>query len=194
MSQHPSQILPASFADPADENALLRASLIEAQRRIAELELLAETDPLTGLANERRFRAELERVAGQAARHGTPAALLSIDLRGLGAINARHGRFAGDTALNHVARLLASLIRSTDVLARVGGSRFALLLDHLDPDSAIDTGERLARCIAADPVDLGPLSVSVEAAVAATGILPGDSVEDVLQRAERNLERAKSEA
>ena len=193
MSQHPNQFLPAAAVDTAGENALLRATLAEAHRRIAELERLAEADPLTGLANLRRFRVELERVVGQASRHGTPASLLYIDLRGLRAINDRHGRFAGDAALKQVARLLAGLIRSTDVLARVGGDRFALILDHLDPDSAIDTGERLARCIASDPVDLGPSSVSVEAAVAATGILPGDSVEDVLLRADRNLARAKGD-
>jgi diguanylate cyclase (GGDEF)-like protein len=178
----------------ADENALLRASLAEARERLQEMEQSAYADPLTLLPNRRRFIRELERVVGQAGRHGTPAALLSIDLKGLDAINARHGHLGGDVALIHVARLLAGLIRSTDLLARIGGGEFALILDHLDHNSAIETGERLARCIAADPVDLGGAPVAVEAAIATTGILAGDSVDDVLLRAERNLARAKSGA
>jgi diguanylate cyclase (GGDEF)-like protein len=176
----------------ADENALLRASLAEARERLEEMEQAADGDALTDLPNRRRFVRELERVVGQAERHGTPAAVLYIDLCGLDAINARHGRLAGDAALIHVARSLSGLIRSTDLLARIGGDEFALILDYLDHDSAIETGERLARCIAADPVDLGGAAATVEAAIAATSILPGDNVEDVMLRADRNLARAKS--
>ena len=62
----------------------------------------------------------------------------------------------------HVARLLKSLIRASDVAARNGGGAFSLLLDHLDPDSALDTGERIARCIAAHPLDLGHAEVPLE--------------------------------
>ena len=192
MSQHSNRFTPDAPAGLHEENALLRASLAEAQQRIAELEQLAEADPLTGVANARRFRRELERVVGQAGRHGTPAAVLHIDVRGLKAINDSHGRFAGDAALRHVARLTAGLIRSTDVLARLDGDVFGLVLDHLDADSAIDTGERIARCIASDPVDLGPTSIRIEAAVAATGILAGDGVEEVQLRADRNLARVKN--
>lgn len=176
----------------ADENALLRASLAEARERLQELERSAENDALTGLPGRRRFVEALERAVGQAERHGTPAAILTIDLKGLAAINEGHGRLAGDTALIHVARLLTGLIRSTDLLARVAGGQFGLLLDHLDQNSAIETAERLARCIHGNPVDLGGAVVAAEAAIAVTGILSGDSVEEVLERADRNLARTKS--
>lgn len=175
----------------ADENALLRAALAEMRARIGELEDTAETDPLTGLANGRQFRAQLERAVGQAERHGTPAALLLIDLNGLRALNESHGQIAGDAALSHVARLLKELIRASDVAARTGGATFSLLLDHLDSDSAIDTGERIARCIAARPPDLGGTRVALGATVAVATILPGDRIDDVLRRAERNLERVR---
>src|SRR3954470_12439689 len=156
MSKHQTDFAAATEASLADENALLRASLQEARARSEARGASAESDPLTGLANGTRFERELERVTSQAGRHGTPAALLYIDLRGLKTINAQHGRFAGDAALSHVAKTINGLIRSTDLLARIGGDLFALILDHLDHDSAIDTAERLGRCIAADPVDLGP--------------------------------------
>ncbi|HEV2865542.1 MAG TPA: GGDEF domain-containing protein, partial [Allosphingosinicella sp.] len=105
----------------ADENALLRAALAETRARLGEVEAVSDVDALTGLANARELDRQLERAVSQAQRHGTPAALLSIDLRGLEAINQRHGRVAGDAALAHVGRLLKALIRTSDVAARVGG-------------------------------------------------------------------------
>ncbi|HEY0044235.1 MAG TPA: GGDEF domain-containing protein [Allosphingosinicella sp.] len=174
-----------------DENALLRAALADAQARLEALEAAAEADPLTGLPNARRFGIELDRAVGTAARHGTEAVLLSIDVKGLDAVNAAYGRIGGDTALRHVARLLSGLIRATDSLAHTGGGSFALILAHIDHNSAIDAAERLARCIAAEPADLGSARIRVEARIAATSILPGDSAEDVLRRAQANLARAK---
>ena len=174
----------------ADENALLRAALAETRARVGDLEEASDVDPVTGLPNERELGRQLDRVVSQAERHGTPGALISIDLKGLGQINARHGRIAGDAALAHVARLLKGLIRASDVAARTGGG-FALLLDHLDPDSAIETGERIVRLVAAQPLDLGSAQVGVEATVGVATILPGDGAADVLERAARNLERIK---
>jgi diguanylate cyclase (GGDEF)-like protein len=180
--------------ETADENALLRAALAEAQQRISDLESRVDSDSVTPLPGAGRFRTELERVLGLVERHSTPAAIVGISLANLPAIHERHGHFAVDAALVHVARLLCGLIRSTDILARTGDDRFDLILDHLDHNSAIDTAERLARCIAENPLDLGHERVKVEARVATTGILRGDSLEDVLQRAERNLALAASES
>jgi diguanylate cyclase (GGDEF)-like protein len=192
MSRHASDFAGVPV-ETADENALLRAALAEAQQRISDLERNAESDSVTPLPGARRFRSELERVVGLAERHGTAAALVGIELTGLAEIRERHGHFAGDAALVHVARLLCGLIRSTDVLARTGDGEFGLILDHLDHNSAIDTAERLVRCIAANPLDLGHVQLPLEAAVATTGIMPGDKAEEVLARAGRNLALAKSE-
>jgi diguanylate cyclase (GGDEF)-like protein len=191
MSRHERDFSSVSPASLDEENALLRASLAEARTRIGELERLADRDALTQLPNRRRFLVELERVTSAAARHGTPAALLSIEIAGLEAINERHGRLGGDAALLHVARLLSGLIRGTDHLARLAGDAFALILDRLDPDSAIDTAERLGRCLAAEPLDFGGARVAVRAIIATTSILAGDSVDEVLARAERNLALAR---
>ena len=174
-----------------DENALLRAALAEARARLGEAEEITGRDPLTLLHDPRQFRVELERVLSQAARHGTPAALISVDLKDLNAINAGHGRVAGDAALRHVARLLKSLIRASDVAARNGGGAFSLLLDHLDADSALDTAERIASCISAHPLDIGHALVKLEATVSVATIMAGDTIEEVLRRAARNRERVK---
>jgi diguanylate cyclase (GGDEF)-like protein len=174
-----------------DENALLRAALADARAQLSEAEEQAGRDPLTALADARTFRAELERVVSQAARHNIPAAMISVDVGDLKAVNEGHGRVAGDAALRHVARLLKSLIRSSDVAARNGGGAFSLLLDHLDADSALDTAERIARCVAGHPLDLGHAQVKLHATVSVASILPGDSVDEVLRRAARNRERMK---
>jgi diguanylate cyclase (GGDEF)-like protein len=176
----------------ADENALLRASLSEMRERLDQLEQLADTDTLTPLPNRRRFLRELERTVAQANRHETPAAVLYIDIDSLKAVNDRYGHFAGDAALIHVAKLLAGLIRSTDIVARIGGDEFALILDHLDHGSAIDTAERIGRCIAANPLDVGGNIVRLEASIGTATIMRGDTVEDVMQRADRNMYLAKS--
>ena len=179
-------------AETGDENAVLRAALDQAQQRIRELESEAERDGVTPLPGRGRFRKELERVLGLCERHGTPAAVVEVTLTNLPELREAHGHFAPDAALVHVARLLSGLIRTTDVLARTGEAEFALLLDHLDLDSAIDAGERLARCIAVNPLDLGHARVVIDAAAATTGILPGDTAENVLERARTNLERARA--
>ncbi len=190
-SQQPAREAREALSRLTDENALLRAALAEARAQLGEAEENAGRDPLTALLDPRQFRAELERVLSQAARHGTPAALLSVELTDIKSINDGHGRIAGDAALRHVARLLKSLIRASDVAARGGGGTFSLLLDHLDADSALDTAERIARCIAAHPLDIGHAEVKLEAIVSVAPIMPGDTVEEVLRRAARNRERVK---
>ena len=174
-----------------DENALLRAALADARAQLGEVEEQAGRDPLTSLADARKFREELERVVSQAARHRIPAALISVDVDDLKAVNEGHGRVAGDAALRHVARLLKSLIRASDVAARNGGGAFSLLLDHLDADSALDTAERIGRCVTGHPLDLGHTQLKLTVTVSVATILPGDSVDEVLRRAARNRERVR---
>jgi diguanylate cyclase (GGDEF)-like protein len=191
MSKHSSEFA-GTPVETADENALLRAALVEAQQRIRDLECRSEVDELTPLPGARRFRTELERVVGLAERHGTPGAVVSLELTSLAALREEHGHFACDAALVHVARLLCGLIRSTDILARTGEAEFNLILDHLDHNSAIDAAERLGRCIETNPLDLGHVALTLKAAVATTGIMPGDSADNVLDRARVNLQRVKS--
>jgi diguanylate cyclase (GGDEF)-like protein len=176
-----------------DENALLRASIAELRERLAVAEQLADTDTLVPLPNRRCFVRELGRAVKQASRHGTPAAVLYIDLDSLKAINDQHGHFAGDAAIIHVGKLLSHLIRSTDMAARIGGDEFGLILDHLDHESARDTASRIGRYIAATPLDIGGTTIRIEASIGTAAILPGDTVEDVMQRADRNMYLAKGE-
>ena len=175
----------------SDENALLRASLAELRARLEEMEQSSERDPLTGLPNRPSFMRALDRVVSQANRHGTPAALLYLDVDGLERINAQYGQIAGDAALIHVGKLLQDLVRTTDFAARVAGDEFAMVLDHLDQDSAIETADRIGRCISETPLDLGNSTLPLRASIGVATILRGDTLEDVLRRGEVTMLKAK---
>jgi diguanylate cyclase (GGDEF)-like protein len=193
MSKLTPSFVPAEAGSLAEQNALLRASLELAHDRIEALERGAENDPLTGLPARARFLDELARVAVLAQRHTIPAALLNIDVKALASVNAAHGQAGGDIVLLHISRTLKDLIRTSDFLARNQGGEFALILDHLDMDSAIETAERIARCVAGSPVEIDGRLVRIAVTVGVTGIMCGDSVEDVLERAGLNMAFAKAE-
>ena len=180
-----------AMARLSDENALLRASVAEMRARLEEMERASERDALTGLPNRPSFMRALDRAVSQANRHGTPAALLYLDINGLEAINARHGQIAGDAALIHVAKLLDDLVRTTDFAARVGGDEFAMILDHLDHESAIETSDRIGRCISDNPLDLGGGTLPIRTSIGIATILRGDTVEDVIRRGELTMHKAK---
>jgi diguanylate cyclase (GGDEF)-like protein len=178
----------------ADENALLRASMTDLRERLSEAERMADSDALTPLPNRRLFLRELDKAVTHANRHGTQAAVLYLDVKNVKGINSRHGHFAGDAALVHVARLIDRLIRSTDTAARLGGDEFGIILDHLDHNSAIETSERIAQCIAKTPLEIDGVRVRIKVTVGVAQIMPGDTVDEVLQRADRNLHRARDNA
>lgn len=176
----------------ADENALLRASLAELRARLDEMEQASERDSLTGLPNRPSFLRALERAVGNANRHGTPAALLMLDINGLAAINEGHGQIAGDAALIHIGKQVSGLIRGGDYAARVGDDEFAIILDHLDTDSAIETSERISRYIADHPLDLGAHALSVRVSIGLATIMRGDTSTEVLHRGEVTMNKAKA--
>ncbi len=143
------------------ENADLRAQLAVMQDRVAQLERLADTDALLPVANRRAFIRELERSIQHAERHGTGAAILFIDVDDLKAINDRHGHHAGDAVLLHICRILRGRIRASDIVARIGGDEFAILLDHLDAEAAEAKAEILTASVSAQPLDLDKTVVTV---------------------------------
>src|SRR4030095_9271489 len=99
---------------------------------LTRLERLSQEDPLTGLANRRRWDSELAVVCAQARDSGEHVAVLLIDLDHFKQVNDRHGHAGGDRALKQVAGLLSRRIRSGDLVARLGGDELAVLLPGTD--------------------------------------------------------------
>lgn len=121
--------------------ALERASLL---RRLNEL---ARTDPLTGLANRRVWEETLERELARAARESQPLSLVLIDIDHFKRYNDTRGHPQGDRLLHDAARAWSQRLRSTDLLARVGGEEFAVLLPVCPPEDARVVAERLRRSV-----------------------------------------------
>lgn len=155
------------------EVALLKEQLARAERRVEELTALADRDPLVGVLNPRAFTRELARAVAGAARHGHEAALVALDIQGLKAINARHGRAAGDAALAHVGRVVSAHVRTTDAVGRVRGDEFAVLLAFANEKAARAKMARLSQKIEAAPIVLRDGSeVTVRVRFAAADVCP----------------------
>ena len=116
---------------------------------LAAAEERAAIDPLTGLANHRTFHERLRTELERARRHGRGLALVLMDLDHFKQVNDTHGHQVGDRVLEHAARVLASETRTGELVARVGGEEFAMLLPEADEDEAFRAAERVRRAIAA---------------------------------------------
>ena len=123
---------------------LVRAELVET------LEQHAHTDKLTGLPNRRSWDEQLARALARADRTDEPLSVAVCDVDGLKQVNDRRGHAAGDVLLQDVARSLRRAARVADVVARVGGDEFAVLLSGADGLAAIDAVERLVAALPAD--------------------------------------------
>ncbi len=122
----------------------------------------AARDPLTGLPNHRVFHERLEVEVARAARHGRPLSVALIDLDHFTHVNDAHGHQSGDRVLVEVAARLTALARAEDVVGRVGGEEFALILPESDALSAYAAAERARNAVAATPFgEVGPLTASI---------------------------------
>lgn len=117
--------------------------ITERKRLEAELQHLADHDPLTELWNRRRFNEELGRQVARCQRNAEHAALLLIDLNGFKQVNDTHGHQAGDDLLVAIAAALQRRLRATDSLFRLGGDEFAVILTNVSPAQA----DRVAAAI-----------------------------------------------
>jgi diguanylate cyclase (GGDEF)-like protein len=167
-----------------EENERLHAALGEMRNRIAELEQLADTDTLTPLPNRRAFLRRLEAVVQYAARHDTPAAVLYIDLDGLKRINDDHGHHVGDAVLLHLAGLLTHSLRATDMVARIGGDEFGLILDHLNEVDAKAKAKALADYVFAQSLDIANIRVAMRVTIGLAMVRAGESVASLIERAD----------
>jgi diguanylate cyclase (GGDEF)-like protein len=194
-SGQPDPALDAVLAklEPKDR-AIVRGALERAERTEAELRHLADHDSLTGLLNRRRFRAELDQYVSFAARYGGRGAVMVIDIDGLKEVNDRLGHQAGDTLIRRVAEILRERVRATDIVARLSGDEFAVLMPQSDTAGALQLGEDLRAQVAEGM----PLNSEIDAASISVGITMfggqgSAGAEAVLVAADQAMYQAKSE-
>jgi diguanylate cyclase (GGDEF)-like protein/PAS domain S-box-containing protein len=165
------------------------------ERKIAEYELISSTerlhslalrDPMTGLRNQGDFREALEAELERVRRYGGSLGLALFDIDGFARINAEHGRAAGDRVLREVGELIELESRRPDLGARLGADTFGLILPEIDAARAHYAAERLAS----EAKGLGVDGVTLSFGIAAFPY-DGDTTEELLRAAEKELEQAK---
>jgi diguanylate cyclase (GGDEF)-like protein len=123
----------------------LRRELQQMRTHLEEAQKTADQDHLVPLLNRRAFVRELTRYISFSSRYGTPASLIYFDLDGFKLVNDTFGHAAGDAVLEHFSRILLANVRDSDVVGRLGGDEFGVLLSHANQDQAHKKADSLAR-------------------------------------------------
>jgi diguanylate cyclase (GGDEF)-like protein len=170
------------------------AMAVENQRLLQVTRRMAEVDGLTGVCNRRHFQVLLARETERALASGEPLSLILADVDHFKQVNDRYGHPAGDSALQHVARILSRRPRRSDVVARYGGEEFAVLLPGTAAEAAKGLAEELRREVETVPAPIVPGAPPV-AVTASFGVatLPDHAGReaDLVAAADRALYRAK---
>jgi diguanylate cyclase (GGDEF)-like protein len=175
-------------ADLIRRFATLAALAYVNARQREQLREQALTDALTGLANRRVFHDRLEAELARARREERPVSLVLFDIDDFKAVNDRHGHPAGDAVLQGFARILASEARASDVVCRVGGEEFAVVLGGAGPVEAATYAERTLALTRA--TDFGSRRITASAGVA-TAAAPGCAGDALFRHADERLLEAK---
>jgi diguanylate cyclase (GGDEF)-like protein len=171
---------------------LIYANVTDLVRNAEQLEKLATTDGMTGLHNRRQFMKLAEAEWGRFQRHGRPLSLLMLDVDYFKSINDRFGHYVGDQVVAQIAALCREGRRVSDVVARIGGEEFALLLPETTAQAAYAVAERLRRDVEVSPLlsNGNGLAVTVSIGVAEAG--PGMSgIIGLMKDSDRALYEAK---
>ncbi|HEX5378324.1 MAG TPA: GGDEF domain-containing protein [Phenylobacterium sp.] len=162
----------------------LRGEVARLKAKLSEAEDLADRDPLTPVLNRRAFVRELGRIRTFAQRYGSPASLVYFDLDGFKSVNDRFGHAAGDAALQAVAQRLAGNIRESDIVGRMGGDEFAVILVQADTPTAEAKATALAKAIEDSPIRFGDWSAPLHISFGVCEIRPDLEPESLLAEAD----------
>lgn len=174
------------------ENDDLRQKLEAAEARALQLENEAREDPLTGLLNRRGIDEELKRAIDLVKRYGAAISLLFIDLDDFKNINDEYGHVVGDNALVHISELFRSNIRRSDIVARIGGDEFAILLWQTNEKASCTKAEMLSDLIAKEPLRVNDHAVRLGASIGSAQIMVEDEFPgSILARADKAMYQVK---
>jgi len=164
------------------------AGLSQLRRTQSQLRLLATHDPLTTVLNARAFASQLAQELGRNRRYGRPLALIYLDLDDFKKVNDAHGHATGDAVLRLVADAMRSAVRQADVVGRLGGDEFGVLMPETDGTLAHAVATRLAGGIRT--VFRGTPSVTASIGVVAVSCTEAGS-DELLRKADQAMYEAK---
>ena len=162
----------------------LKRDLENSRERMRELEDMADQDPLVPVLNRRAFMRELERAMSYAKRYGGIASVIYLDLDGFKQINDVHGHAAGDAVLRAVVELLLANTRQSDVIGRIGGDEFAVILMQTPIDLAMEKAKSLLRLVRELKVAFEDRIVQPSATAGLSSIDDGEDATEVLAQAD----------
>jgi diguanylate cyclase (GGDEF)-like protein len=160
----------------------------ELSNRNQKIQLLADTDKLTGLFNREKFDQYLTNLIGSDEQSDTSLSLLLLDVDHFKKINDTKGHLEGDRILKGLADVLKSKMRPSDLLARWGGEEFVVVLPDTKLDSAKDFAERLRTHVEQNTI----VGVNVSVSIGITQLTATDNIDALLSRADKALYQAKS--
>jgi diguanylate cyclase (GGDEF)-like protein len=182
------QIVDQRMEELCRKNTLLKAEITQRQKMEKELVELATIDPLTAIANRRKFDEALQYELNRDSRYRQTLSIIFCDLDYFKKINDQHGHKIGDDALREFASLISSHTRNTDIVARWGGEEFVLLLPETDINKAASIAEKLRTEIENNRFSyVGKITASF----GVTEFVPGDNDISFIKRADDALYRAK---
>ena len=172
--------------------ASIQRDITEYKKLEQDLQILCRTDPLTTAANRRAFNEILSQEFSRFKRSQKEYALIMIDLDHFKSINDQHGHSVGDQVLIEVTERCKDNIRVHDILARLGGEEFCILLPYTDSDQAKKVAERLREKIEIKPIIVDGLRVKVTISVGISLVSTGDEDgHQAMERADQKLFQAK---
>jgi len=165
----------------------LREELAQSKKRIEFLETLADQDALAPVLNRRAFVRELTRMMAYAERYDVPGSVLYFDVDQMKQVNDDLGHAAGDIVLRRVAETLVRESRASDVVGRLGGDEYAVILSQADATTAAAKAASLAKAIAAEPIDWQGRQLPVTVSYGVYSFAGGEHVEAALDAADRAM-------
>ncbi len=168
-----------------------RQELERAKSRIEHLEKLSENDPLIPILNRRGFIREMTRVKSFVDRYDTPAALVFFDLNNFKPVNDTFGHAVGDSVLQRVAQVLLENTRDSDIVGRLGGDEFGVILVNNSADVAAIKAQKLADSIAEQRFVTDGKTYGVTASYGTYIFEPGDDPAHALAKADQAMYASK---
>ncbi|MBL4905929.1 MAG: GGDEF domain-containing protein [Sneathiella sp.] len=174
-----------------EEVDTLRRSVEGITKRLENAERLADQDSLLPLYNRRAFVRELTRVQATVERYGTAASLIYIDLDGFKEVNDTYGHQAGDYVLSEIALRLAASVRETDIVGRLGGDEFGLILSRTDHEAAATLTTRFPAELERNPIFWEGTRLNVGMSYGIVPIEAGVNAEQALNSADGKMYQHK---
>ncbi len=161
------------------------------KEELSTIEARTLTDELTGIYNRRCFEEQIRRAVERAAESGQALALLLVDVDRFKLVNDTLGHMVGDLVLRRLAQLLRASVRWTDLPCRIGGDEFAVIWSDLDGGSAERRARALAPALATFELAGAPSALRVSTSLGGALLAPGESWQELFERADRSLYLAK---